>query len=302
MSEPAPDNARPASLPRSQKSSTSPRRFSPLRLGAIVVAMSVVGIATIQRPLTAPLPNTIDLADMTWVELRSAVQRGYTTVIVPSGGIEQNGPHMILGKHDRIVAWTARRIAAELGQTMVAPVVSFVPEGDFEPATGNMRFPGTIGVSNEVYAGLLEGIARSLKSAGFRTICLIADHGGSQKAQAEIAARLNHEWAFAGVKVVDVTDYYFASGDLQLKYLQEQGETPSSIGQHAGIMDTSELMAIHPDGVDLARLEGLPFTLESTGVNGDARRASVERGKVMLDLKVNAALRQIKAAILPPQS
>ena len=57
----------------------------------------------VNRPLTAPLPNTINIADMTWVEVRSALEQGYTTVIVPSGGIEQNGPHMIIGKHDHIV-------------------------------------------------------------------------------------------------------------------------------------------------------------------------------------------------------
>jgi creatinine amidohydrolase/Fe(II)-dependent formamide hydrolase-like protein len=54
----------------------------------------------IQRPLTAPLPSTLQIDDMTWVEVRSAIALGFTTVLVPSGGIEQNGPHMILGKHD----------------------------------------------------------------------------------------------------------------------------------------------------------------------------------------------------------
>jgi hypothetical protein len=63
--------------------------------------------------------DTLQMADMTWVEVRSAVARGYTTVIVPSGGIEQNGPHMVLGKHDYIVDWAATAIAKELGRTLV---------------------------------------------------------------------------------------------------------------------------------------------------------------------------------------
>lgn len=277
-------------------------RFSPARLAIIGLTAAPLAIMALQQPLTAPLPTTLTLADMTWVELRSAVARGYTTVIVPSGGIEQNGVHMILGKHDRIVAWTAQRIASELGRTLVAPVVSFVPEGDYEPPTGNMKFPGTIGVTEGVYAGMLDGIARSLKSAGFTTIVFIADHGGSQKAQAALAERLSHEWANAGVKVLDASDYYFASGDQQVKYLKDQGETPAAIGQHAGIMDTSELMAIHPAGVDLARLADLPFTLESTGGDGDPRKSSAERGQALLQLKVDAAVRQIKAAAPRPNS
>jgi creatinine amidohydrolase/Fe(II)-dependent formamide hydrolase-like protein len=256
-----------------------------------------IAVAVVQKPLTAPLPNTINIADMTWVELRSAIEHGYTNVIVASGGIEQNGPHMILGKHDRIVGWTAQRIASEFGRTLVAPIVSFVPEGDYDPPTGNMRFPGTISVPENVYAGILEGTARSLKAAGFKAIIFIADHGGSQKAQAEVAARLSREWAYHGVRVVSVGDYYSRAGDLQMKHLQEEGETPSTIGQHAGIMDTSELMAVHPAGVDLSRLDGAPFTLEPTGVDGNPRKASADRGKALLELKVQAALEQLRAVL-----
>src|SRR6267378_1085164 len=102
--------------------STSSRRRAVLKL-ALVAAIA-------SRPLTAPLPNTLKMSDMTWVEVRSAIAQGYSRVIVPSGGIEQNGPHMILGKHDHIVGFAAERIAAELGHTLVTPVVSFVPEGD----------------------------------------------------------------------------------------------------------------------------------------------------------------------------
>src|SRR3984957_12216710 len=104
------------------------RRFSRRKLMLSGVAGLAIALVIVQRPLTAPLPDTVEIADMTWVEVRSAVARGYTTVIVPSGGIEQNGPHMILGKHDRIVRAAATRIAAGLGHALAAPGISFVPE------------------------------------------------------------------------------------------------------------------------------------------------------------------------------
>src|SRR5882757_10139621 len=198
---------------------------SPLKLALGVAAGVAVALAVVARPLTAPLPDTVKIADMTWVEVKSAIEHGYVRVIVPSGGIEQNGPHMILGKHDYIVGWTARRIATELGHTLVTPVISFVPEGDYAPPTGHMRFPGTIGVTETVFAGMLDGIARSLKAGGFKTICFIADHGGSMKVQAEVAARLAREWAQEGIGVIDVEDYYAAAGNLQNKFLESQGET-----------------------------------------------------------------------------
>jgi creatinine amidohydrolase len=288
MSETGSDNSTSTS-----GSSSIGRRLS-LRTALLsAVAGLVIALAMAQRPLTAPLPATVDIADMTWVEVRSAIAQGYTTVIVPSGGIEQNGPHMILGKHDRIVHFAAGKIATALGHTLVAPVISFVPEGGYDPPEGHLRFPGTMGVSEEAFAAVLDGIARSLKAGGFKTICFIADHGGSGKPQAEVAERLSREWAGAGVRVIDVSAYY--ADEAETNYLLAQGETRATIGQHAGIADTSELMAADPAGVDLSRYAGTPFTLESNGSSGDPMRASAERGRALIDLKVNAAVRQIRA-------
>src|SRR3984893_1621680 len=219
-------------------SSRPPRRYSLYKLALAGIVSLAIALAISPRPLTAPLPDTIEIADMTWVEVRSAIARGYTTVIVASGGIEQNGPHMVLGKHDLIVRYAAGRIAAQLGTTLVTPVIPFVPEGDYDPPQGHLRFPGTIGVSEQAFAGVLDGIARSLKAGGFKTICFIADHGGSLKPQAEVAARLSKEWAQQGVRVFDVAEYY--ADEAQTHFLEAQGETPASIGQHAGITDTSE--------------------------------------------------------------
>jgi creatinine amidohydrolase/Fe(II)-dependent formamide hydrolase-like protein len=109
-----------------------------------------------------------------------------------------------------------------------------------------------------------------------------------------VAKRLTREWASAGVKVISVSDYYDA-GDAQVLLLRQQGESLAAIGQHAGIADTSELMAVHPAGVDLSRFADMPFTMETTGVDGNPLKASAERGKALLALKVQAAVRQIRS-------
>ena len=265
------------------------RFASACKLGFSALAGIAIALAFANRPLTAPLPNTIALADMTWVEVRAALERDYTTVIVPTGGIEQNGPHMILGKHDYIVRHAAERIATELGHALVAPVVSYVPEGSY------LRFSGTMGVPETVYGAMLEGIARSLKAGGFRTICFIADHGGSQPPQAEVAARLSAEWAKSGVRVVHVDAYY--SDSAQIERLLRQGESRADIGEHASIIDTSELMAVRPEGVDLARLRDQPFTLNATGIIGNPAKASAELGRQLLDIRIRAAVQQIRSAM-----
>jgi creatinine amidohydrolase len=261
------------------------------KIALAVVAGVLLALFVVQQPLTQPLPNTLQIADMTWVEVRSAIGRGYTRAIVPSGGIEQNGAHMVLGKHDYIVGWSANEIAKQLGQTLVTPVIAFVPEGDYDPPTGHLRFPGTIGISEQAYGLMLEGIARSLKAGGFKTICFIADHAGSLKAQSEVAKRLTQEWAGQGVRVLDVSDYYADAAETA--FLKNLGETEEAIGQHAGIADTSELMSAHPEGVDLTRIP--LFAAEPTGVSGNPAKSTRERGRSLLNLKIFGAIRQIRA-------
>ncbi len=261
-----------------------------LRAAYLIAGIAMLGLSHAAR--CQPAPDTFDMADMTWVEVRGAIEHGATTAIVPSGGIEQNGPHMVLGKHDYIVYAAAKRIAKALGNALVAPVVPYVPEGDYQPPTGNMLYPGTLGIPETVFAGVLEGIARSLKSAGFTTICLIGDHGGNQAAQATVAAKLNREWA-GQAKVLNVSDYYI--DEAQMTFLRGKGETDATIGSHAGLIDTAELLSVHPQSVDLARL-GSYARKEAPGHSGDPARASAELGKALLDIRVNAAIKQIKAA------
>jgi creatinine amidohydrolase len=254
-------------------------------------AVAIVGFLMLPGRLSATLPDGVELKDMTWVEVRSAVDAGFTTAIVPTGGIEQNGPHMVLGKHDYIVSEAARRIAKGVGHTLVAPVVSYVPQGDYDPPTGNMRFPGTIGVPAAVLEGVLEGVARSLKGGGFKTICFVGDHGGSQSEQAAVAKRLQADWAQDGVGVYQIDRYY--DDQKQVERLLSEGRSRDEIGQHASIIDTSELMSIDPKGVNLAR-SGKQWTLEPTGVVGDPTSAEPELGGKLLAMRIDAAVAQIK--------
>jgi creatinine amidohydrolase len=277
------------SEPRSRPSSTAPlsRR---LVLAAGVAAGAGALAAT--RPLTAAQSGTLQMVEMSWVELRGAVANGFDSVIVPSGGIEQNGLHMILDKHQHIVRYTAAEIARRSGRMLVAPVVAFVPEGGFAPPTGNMRFPGTISVSEPVFEGLLADIGRSLALAGFRTLYFIADHGQSQAPQARAVARLNAELAARGVRCVAI-DGYYAAGDQQMAWLRAQGASHAAIGDHAGLLDTSELLAVHPDGVRLAALADARFKLAETGASGDPARARADWGRAVLDIKIEAAVAAI---------
>lgn len=244
--------------------------------------------------ITAAPPPSVWLAELTWEETCAALAAGYTTVIVPTAGVEQNGPHVVLGKHRYVVAAAAERIARELGNSLVAPVVDYVPEGRVDPPSGHMRWAGTISVPEPVFAAVLESAARSLRQHGFTLVAYVGDSGGNQDAQARVAKTLEREWG-AGT-ALHVSDYYAKNG--QTAWLEGQGETPAAIGSHAGIRDTSEMLAAHPAGVRADRTRaGLDF--ERSGVDGDPTRATAARGEELLRLKVSAAVAQIRAARAP---
>ena len=126
---------------------------------------------------------------------------------------------------------------------------------------------------------------------------MVGDHGGNQAAQAAVAAKLNGEWAGQAMTVLHVADYYV--DEAQIAYLREQGETPATIGSHAGLIDTSELLAVHPQGIDLSRLAALPLRSEPTGHSGDPMRASAAYGKALVSRKVYEEALEALSAVRP---
>ena len=130
------------------------------------------------RPIEAV--DSVFIEELTWMEVRDAIKAGKTTVIIPTGGVEMNGPYLATGKHNYILRATTEAIARKLGNALVAPIVAFVPEGDIEPATQHMRYPGSISLTEETYERLLTDICASLRAHGFAHIVLIGDSGGNQ--------------------------------------------------------------------------------------------------------------------------
>jgi creatinine amidohydrolase/Fe(II)-dependent formamide hydrolase-like protein len=120
------------------------------------------------------IASSFYLEELTWTEVRERMKSGTDTVIIPTGGTEQNGPHIVLGKHNWIVRHTSGEIARELGNALAAPVLAYVPEGPISPPSGHMAFPGTISVRDESFGMILEDTARSFKAHGFRPSALSA--------------------------------------------------------------------------------------------------------------------------------
>ncbi len=263
-----------------------------LLLAALAFASSLSTVAA--APPTAAQSVFID--ELTWTDVRDAVADGRTTVIVPVGGTEQSGPHMALGKHNVRAHVLAGRIAAQLGNALVAPVVAYVPDGPVDATSGHMKYPGTISVPSAAFRAVLEGAARSLRRAGFRDVVLIGDHGGYQSELAAVAAKLNREWAGTPARAHFIADYYRAGVEPFANALREHGLVDAQIGLHAGAADTSLMLAIDPRLVRADRLAATPVA--GDGVSGDARPSTAALGQLGVDLIVLRSVNAIRRAVV----
>lgn len=268
---------------------TSLRR---LALGACLGLIAVPALA--DPALADPGPDTVRIEDLTWTEVKARMEQGATTIIVPTGGTEQNGPHMVIGKHNDIIRYTTAEIARRLGNTLVAPVLAYVPEGSWDPPEGHMRFPGSISVPDPIYEKVLESTVRSFAVEGFKTVLFIGDSGPNQHPQEVVAKRLDAELKARGIHVYQIGDYYAQNG--QEEWLKSQGFSDADIGVHAALADTAQLMAIRPDGVRTELLASSAGNADGSknGVIGDPAKATAVIGRKLLELKIETAVREIR--------
>ena len=241
--------------------------------------------------------SSVFIEELTWPEVREALDHGRTTAIYYTGSTEQNGPHMVLGKHNFIARYVAGRIAEELGNALVYPVLPFALTGDPAKKTGHMKFPGTVSISAATFGAVAREVALSAIASGFRNVVLMGDHGGGQEALKQVASELDQEWAAKDIHVYYIPDPYYRTQARVSEYLSERG---LASGRHAAIHDTSEVMFLDKEH-QWIRKDKLAAGDAKSGVDGDPREASEELGKIFLDIKIDSAVAQIRSFINAPR-
>jgi creatinine amidohydrolase len=242
------------------------------------------------------------LEELTWQEVRERVAAGSTSILIPIGGTEQNGPYMVLGKHNVRAKLLANAIAQKLGNALIAPVIAYVPEGAIHPPVAHMRFAGTISISESAFESMLESTARSFKQHGFRDVVFLGDHGGYQKNLQHVAARLDREWANdPSCRVHALPEYYAVTQGSYVKALKDKGYALAEIGSHAGLADTSLALAVDEALVHVAELAHAAKPGVGDGVIGDPRKASKELGQMGVDQIVRTSVSAIQALTRKPR-
>ena len=271
-----------------------PPKMDPRSMGGGDCAKNAYNCKDAANPL--PKASTVWLEEMTWMDVRDAQKAGKKTIIISTGGIEPNGPWLVLGKHNYVMRSNCESIARALGDALCAPIVPFVPEGGIEPPTGHMLSPGTITTNQATFEALLTDIAKSLKATGFQNIIFIGDSGGNQKGQQNVAAKLNAEWKGAAIAAhigkyynyEEIKEHFAKKGDIKGPEADE--------GMHDDIIITLNMFNTDPESVRWKeRVAAGKASIN--GVSIADKDKSAKLAKEIIDYRTQNAVAEIKKAI-----
>jgi len=202
---------------------------------------------------------------------------------------------------------TVKAIALKLGNAIAMPVLPYTPN------EASADLPGTIGLTDEILAAVLERVTEQAIVTGFKNVVLMGDHGGGQPdVYRDVASRLDRKYGPKGIHVYYCDEVYAAAQADFVAWLASHGYPR---GGHASIADTSEMLYLGGDQWVRQRLlktavgDPVPPSGDSTtaapsarprvnnGIVGDARLSSAVLGKRAFDMKVDYAVRQIRSFI-----
>lgn len=241
----------------------------------------------------------VRIDEMSWVEVREALDNGFDTVIVPVGSIEQHGPHLPLGTDTFVGEALSVMIAEKLGKTLVTPPIT--------PGCSqhHMGFPGTLTLKPETLMQVVRDVCKCLIKHGFKNIILLPTHGGNFAPIETLIMELAME--HKDVKIISplkLEELIKVMNDVMAEY----GVTFKEAGVHAGAAETSAILYIKKDLVKMDKaVEGFmgEYTISqlysygiraisSTGVLGDPRRASADAGRRMMEKLAEYYVEKIK--------
>lgn len=266
---------------------------------AVLASTLTLLLAAAPDPVT-PDPNTprpidavdsVFIEDLTWMEVRDRMKAGADTVIVATGGVEQNGPYLATGKHNVILKGVTEALARKLGNALVAPIVGFVPEGDIDPPSLHMKYPGTVSLREETFQALLTDICASFKTNGFKRIVLIGDSGGNQTGMKAVAEKLTSAWA-GSPRVIYVPEFYDYGG--LAKWVEEQGIKQVPEGIHDDFVITTQMLAVDPRSARMEqRIKAGNFKIN--GVDLAPAEKSIAWGRKIIDYRAEQTAKLIQA-------
>lgn len=244
--------------------------------------------------------DSVFMEELTAGEIAAAIRDGTTSVIVATGGLEQNGPNVATGKHNYVLRVMTDSIAREHGNTLVSSIVQFVPEGNINPPTGHMQMAGTISLRQATFEALLTDICQSLKQHGFENIYLLGDSGGNGEGMQNVADKLNAEWKDARAHHIAA---YYTEDMWSYDYLKQLGivQQPDELTAfrnniHTDLVYESVMALVDPELVRAStRLAIGDFSVH--GIEFESAEAMQELGRKIVSYRTDITVRAMHEAL-----
>jgi creatinine amidohydrolase/Fe(II)-dependent formamide hydrolase-like protein len=200
--------------------------------------------AAANKPRTIEGINTVWLEELTQPEFRDMLKDGYTTVLIMTGGVENNDGNLSMNKHNINNRLHGELLARKMGKTLVAPLVTLEPGN-----AGTSIQPGRAGpmLSQATYVALLYDMGNYLRSMGFKEIYYLGDSGGNLRGQQAAADSLTKIYADSPDRVYfkHIAEYYNHTSVVQ-PYIQNELKIPEGIkiGASTGTSGLHEELSI----------------------------------------------------------
>ncbi len=230
----------------------------------------------------------------TWTKVEESIRTGRVTkVILPIGSLEQHGPHLPLSTDTVLADYVAGEVCRLCKDTFVVPAIHL------GCADEHIGFPGTISIRSETMSNLILDVSHSVFKSGLRKIFIINGHGGNRNVIDATLRKIKRE-------LPEMQLYAFTVLDVAKERFDRIRESGRRLVGHADELETSMMLAIQPECVDMSKAlreePSLPkplsfeskdmarisfawnaVELTKSGIVGDASLAKIETGKDLLD-------------------
>jgi creatinine amidohydrolase len=273
----------------------------------VLTTMPLFAASAFAQQDAAEKPRTIDGINSVWIEeltqpeLRDLIRDGYTTVLIMTGGVENNSANLAMGKHNYNNKLLGEMIARKMGKTLVAPLVTLEPGN-----VGTNIQPGRAGpmISQATYRALLFDIGNYLRSMGFREIYYLGDSGGNTGGMRFAADSLTKAYAGNAPPVFfkHIPEYYnhtshvqpFIQNELKIPEQIRIGASSGSSGLHEELAIDATLSLVDPQ---LIRFEQRVKAgqAEINGIKFESLAWLQDLGRKIADLRVTVTMAAINA-------
>lgn len=245
---------------------------------SVVIAGSLwLGVPA--RAADAPRARGKELAQLTWVQAKEALGPATVVVLAVGAQAKEHGPHLPLSADFIQAEYFKSRVLAA-ADVVAAPTLNY----SYYPAF--VEYPGSTSLQLSVARELLLDVVHSIAKFGPRKFYVINVGVSTNKPLAEAAAILAVEGI--ALRYLDLVGPAVGAIEAPVRTQKE--------GSHADEIETSLMLAIAPDRVDMTKavaeypgrpgplsLDPRSATFSRSGIYGDATRASAAKGKLLVE-------------------